>query len=551
MGAAGGAIGMVSVAGCGSDTDGGGSDDLPEDRRMGAVNHITTTESHWPARWQSTVFVDDRLNELGIPAEPEGLERGTQIERMGNQEFDIYTWDAPMSEGDPDNVLVNNFATGGRFVYHNWDHEEYNQTARAQREETDRSRRQELVYKCQRLIGEERPESQYLHHENVYAFNSDRIEEDSVVVDTNGLNNIWNWTQMEPRNDDGRTVVTNNLEATNLLNPFNERADSLTQNWRPIRYMHDFLIERDENLDLTAWGAEEFGWRDDTTAFIQVRDDLQFHDGEPLTVDDVLYTFNLILDTEPPGFSRVFDRIDSVEQTGPNEVQFNLPEVYVPLWALTIAETPIVPKHVWEAYLSETGNEETPWELNINDDRPLIGSGPFEYGTWNQGSRLQMPAFDDHPFATPNIDERIQRPLANRDAEMQAMINGDYTVMDYWVGDAQVLTETVNENDHLSSIEATGDGRQQTIVQCGEPPFDDVAMRQALNAVIMGSQDTIINEIYSGFGVEAYSPVSVAITFWHNPETPFFEDGVEAARTILEDAGYEWDSDGNIYYPEE
>ena len=58
-----------------------------------------------------------------------------------------------------------------------------------------------------------------------------------------------------------------------------------------------------------------------------------------------------------------------------------------------------------------------------------------------------------------------------------------------------------------------------------------------------------VREFLDGFGERAISPINTSMQFWHNPDTPVFE-GTATAVEILKDAGYVWDPDGNIYYPE-
>jgi peptide/nickel transport system substrate-binding protein len=315
--------------------------------------------------------------------------------------------------------------------------------------------------------------------------------------------------------------------------------------------MHDFLFRADPDQQMKPWAAKDFEWADDTTLNVTLKEGMTFHDGESVTADDVAYTFNLILDTEPPAYiNSVVDTTKSVEKTGDYSVTFNLTQTYAPYIAITLGLTPILPKHHWEQMLADTGNESEPWKASITNDNSIIGSGPFQWGNWDQGSRFEMPAFKDHSFAAPNIDKRIQRPLSTRDAELEAMKNGDYDLLDYWFGSPASLEEATKNTEHLSLVQNSDDCRQATWVNSKKPPFDDVAFRQAANALIHGAQPVIIEELNDGFGNRAASPINQTLKFWHNPDTPYFENGVDGAIEILNDAGYAWDGDGNLYYPE-
>lgn len=568
MGAAGAAIGSISVAGCAggeTTTEGGGGggggsqgsdarvieDDVSEERMMDDVIHLAYTEQYNPGRYQANRLLDGRLtDEMGIPTVTDPVEATVVASREEAGEYDLVTYRWSPNNGEPDSIIVPRFATDGSENWTGFSSEEYDEVAYAQRQETDREARQELVYEAQDIIGEQRPETQLLHNEYFYAFNSDRFEEDSVVVTDTGLRNIWNYTQIEPKNEEGQTIVTNNWDPSDQLNPLNANAIGPSRNWTPTRFMHDFLIRTGPDLEAQPWAATDWEFEDDTTVTFQLREDMTFHDGEPVTASDVAWTYQMMLDLEPPAYlNNVVQVVESVEQVDEYTVTINLQEPYVPFIKTTAGIVPILPEHYWTQLMEETGTTEQPWRITINDDNPVVGSGPFQWGTWDQGSRFEMPSFDDH-FMAPNIDMRIQRPLSTSDAEQQAMINGDYDLLDYWFGDTQQLAATVEENDFLSGVETLGTGRQSVWVNCQRPPFDNVPMRQAFNAVVRDTQSTVISEAFDGYGQEAYSFINPSLGFWHNEETTRFDGGIEEATTILADAGYVWDSDGNIYYPE-
>lgn len=558
MGATGAAIGSMSIAGCNENQAGGGTEadrpveeDLPEERMMGDVIHLAYTEQYNPGRYQANRIVDQRLTDnVGIPTVTDPAEATVVDSREREGDYDIVTYRWSANNGEPDSIIVPRFATDGSQNMTGFSSEEYDEVAYEQRQETDRDTRQELVHQAQDIIGEQRPENQFLFNEYYYAFNSDRFEEDSVVVTDTGLRNIWNYTQIEPKNEEGNTIVTNNWNPSDQLNPLNANAIGPSRNWTPTRFMHDFLIRTDENLEAQPWAATDWEWVDDTTVTFQLREGMTFHDGEDVTASDVAWTFNLMLEKEPPAYlNNVVEVVESVETDGDYTITFNLQQSYVPFIKVTAGIVPILPEHYWTQLMEDTGTTDRPWQITIDDDNPVIGSGPFQWGTWDQGSMFQMPSFDDH-FNAPNIDERIQQPLSTTDAEMEAMINGDYDLLDYWFGDTEQLAETVEENDFLSSVETLGSGRQSAWVNCQRPPFDHVPMRQAFNAVVTDAQETIINEAFDGYGQEAHSFINSSMSFWHNSETTYFEGGAEGAIEILADAGYVWDSDGNIHYPE-
>lgn len=559
LGVAGTALGVASLAGCsegdGPETEREVQTDLPQERQVeqGLVD-LVNTERYDPQRYQVSVFVTERIREsIGLDIREEPVEIGTQVDRFIAGDFQFVTFNWSTGDGDPDSVLYNRFHSEGSLNAQGFNHEGYDEVALKQRSETDTDARQQLVHECQRILGEQRPENCLMHDKFVKAFNSDRIEPDSVVVDPlqDGLGSVWNWVSMVPRNDEGRTLVTNNWDPTDQLNPFHANARGPSRNNLPTTLLHDFLVRvNPESAKPEPWAAESVEPVDDVTTVVTVRDDMVFHDGEPLTLDDVLWSYETVLETAPPAYESFVSPVDSIEQTGEWEITFHLTNPYVPFVVQTLNQVPILPRHYWEQILADAGAEDEPWTVTIDDDTPAIGSGPFQWGSWDQGERFTMPAFVDHPFASPNIDMRIQRPLDTREAELRALVQGDYDLLDYWLGDRANLQETADNEDHLSAVTHGNDGRMIELINCAKPPFDDPVLRQATNAVVMAAQPVIIEEIYNGYGEKAISPIPPSLEFWHNPDTPFFGPGEDVAVEILEEAGYVWDEEGNLYYPE-
>ena len=560
IGGAGTALGVAGVAGClGEDdpgTDVDAEEGLAEERMVRQeLEWVINTERYYPERFQTIRYLAEQVREdFGVDVHEEPVEITVHSERGQQGDFDLLTHNWTSGNGDPDSILVDRFHADGAENDSRFDHEEYNELAMAQRRELDDDERQELVFECQRILGEQRPEQQQIYNEDIKAYNADRIDPDSIVIDPlhNGFSSVWNWTSMEPLNEEGERLVTNNWDPSDQLNPFHHNARGPSRNNNPTSFLHDFLVRPDpETFDPEPWAAESIEYTDDTTCVVTLRDDMLFHDGEPVTVDDVIWSFEKVIETDAPAYSVFVEPIESVEATGDWEITFTLDEPHAPFDLGTLGEVPIMPQHYWEELIDETGYDDEPWEIVIDDDRPVVGSGPFQWGMWDQGERFEMPAFDDHPFAAPNIEMRVQRPLATRDAELEALVQGDYDILDFWFGDPIRLQERVEEEDHLVEVTHGDDGRQRTSQHVERPPFDDVAFRQALNALIRGNTQVIIEEIYSGFGEPAISPINPNLEFWHDPDTPAFGPGTDAAIEILEDAGYAWDPDGNLHHPED
>src|SRR5262249_26308772 len=136
-------------------------------------------------------------------------------------------------------------------------------------------------------------------------------------------------------------------------------------------YVLDSLIDRDPiSLDYiprlaTSWKVSTDGLVFDFT----LRDGVQFSNGDPFTVDDVVFTFALIRneELEAPQLRSYLDKLDKVEKTGPNSVRFTFKEAYFRVMD-TIGAQPIISKNFYGKYTPKQINESTGL---------LLGTGPY------------------------------------------------------------------------------------------------------------------------------------------------------------------------------
>jgi peptide/nickel transport system substrate-binding protein len=85
------------------------------------------------------------------------------------------------------------------------------------------------------------------------------------------------------------------------------------------------------------------------------------------------------------------------------------------------------------------------------------------------------------------------------------------------------------------------------------PPFNDPNVRRAIAHTL--DHQTVVEAVLGGYGEAGQGMIAPAVEYWHNPEwaewleTDYSFD-LNLARQILADAGYRWDEDGKLYYPE-
>ena len=125
--------------------------------------------------------------------------------------------------------------------------------------------------------------------------------------------------------------------------------------------------------------------------------------------------------------------------------------------------------------------------------------------------------------------------------------NGDLNFLSEYNGDPKVLDALSTENPDVSVVAAVDLGFRYVGLNDRLPPFDDPAFRRALSAAT--NRPLIAAAAYNGYAVPALSTISPVLTFWSAPGLKSENEGLEAAKKILEDAGYTIEG-GRLHYPE-
>lgn len=169
----------------------------------------------------------------------------------------------------------------------------------------------------------------------------------------------------------------------------------------------------------------------------------------------------------------------------------------------------------------------------------------FEY--WRRGEELSLKKFED--YHTPaDLDRVVQIPFANPDAVVGALETGTADIVSPELNPMQI--RQINNMSDVKLTKTFGVGFTFFGMNQRRLPWSDVAFRRALAHMLDVEMitDTVIEEYATPAG--AGRVIAPASKFWHNPDLPKYEYDPEKARQILKDAGYTWDEDGKLHYPD-
>lgn len=183
--------------------------------------------------------------------------------------------------------------------------------------------------------------------------------------------------------------------------------------WR-VSYLYDTLLWKDSTGALLPWLAGRYERSEDGLAYtFELRDDVRWHDGRPLTVDDVVFSFEY-LESHPVSPLQVAQPHDiaEVRPAGGSKVQVRLDKPFVTFAEQIAGAVPVFPRHVWSGVTDPTGTQ---------DLKMLVGSGPYRLESFSdeQGSYLYV-ANDAYFLGRPFVKRVEMRPVSDALTSLRA-----------------------------------------------------------------------------------------------------------------------------------
>ena len=301
--------------------------------------------------------------------------------------------------------------------------------------------------------------------------------------------------------------------------------------WGAGEHVHEPLIQSTltvTNPDLTIGYdlATDYSVSEDgLTWTVTIRDDVSFTDGEPLTAEDVAFTYNTV---KASSSVSDFTMLDYAEAADDRTVVFHMNRPFS-IWPYTMAVTGIVPKH---AYDSATYGASP------------SGSGRYILKQWDRGQQVILEANPDYYGGEP-LMKKVTILFMEEDAAFLAAQAGQvdlaYTSATY--SDQQIEGYSLasyatvdNRGFNLPAVPEQTDAQGRTV---GNDLTADVRVRQAINMGI--DRQEMIDHVLNGYGSPAYSVCDQMP--WYS-EASEVEHDPEGAAALLDEAGWKTGDDG-------
>jgi len=521
----------------------------------------SVTQAERPVEFEATRLVVENMRQLGLDVEHRALPFAQIIDevwfsREGENPFQMTYWRmvGRPERSDPDEFAFNLFHSstadeGFNFIGYN--NPEYDALAEAQRAELDLDERRELLFEAQRIIAEDVPNVFFAHPSTPMLVRTDVWDPNSVVEQAGiGIHNFWTWIGLEPVGDQ-TTIITSTTAFLDRINPLFIAGDAPS---RVTELVWDRLMRIGPDGLPEPWAAESVVWEDDTNVVLTMRSDMLWHDGTPVTIDDIAYSFEAILTGDDPGeapqYRPFVANVENVEIIDDTSVRVTLNDPLASFETSTLAKLNVIPKHIWEPLINDLlTQEDTNAEgLPFDMEGVMVGSGPYKMVAFDPNEFAILEANPDH-WSPPNADRWVMNVLPNTEATLGQIQSGEMNFLWEWPGDAEILAEIAEGDPNIEVFSTPSLGMQYFAFNTRFPPFDDVEFRRAIAHVV--PKQSILDNIYKGFAVPADSYVSAPIEFWHNPNLPTYDFSIDTARMILAEAGYTLDDDGRLLYPAE
>ncbi|MGM0421166.1 MAG: ABC transporter substrate-binding protein [Bacillota bacterium] len=291
--------------------------------------------------------------------------------------------------------------------------------------------------------------------------------------------------------------------------------------------------------------ALALGWeRDGLVYTFKLDERAKFHDGEPVTAEDVKFTFETFTHPDYDGVrASNFMEIDGAEEYRNGEadelrgvrviddhtIEIELRNLYAPFLVQTTTFG-IVPEHI-------LGEYEVSELRGVDFNQNPIGSGPFEFVEYRDDEFTRVKAFEDYREGRPYLDEIVVRYVDDQ-ALIMMLERGE---VDY----AEVPGENferAQEMDNVTLHKSIRDGFGYIGLNVeADTPVGEQAVRRAMAYGI--NRKGFHEVVMSGLAVNVNSPISQA-SWAYTDDLNHYEYDPDKAQEVLEEAGWEMNDDG-------
>lgn len=289
-----------------------------------------------------------------------------------------------------------------------------------------------------------------------------------------------------------------------------------------VDQIYEGLLEVNSDLQLQPALATDWTVSDDGLTYVfNLRRGVKFHNGREMTADDVVYSFDRIMnpDTGSPQASR-FSEVSAVDASGTYQVTFHLKKPFAPFLS-NLTHLYVVPKEVVQA--------------NGDLQKVAVGTGPFELETVVPDTYVLLKANPDYyRQGEPKLAELKFNVVPEASTRAAGLRTGTYQLLPT----VDAVTAQTLKNASSVTMLGTQDLAYSLLgLNVSRKPFDDPKVREAINYAV--NRPDIVQAVYLGNAAPG-GPLSPALKDWTLPvsQFPCYAPSVDKAKQLLSEAGY-------------
>jgi ABC-type transport system substrate-binding protein len=338
------------------------------------------------------------------------------------------------------------------------------------------------------------------------------------------LYNIWTVLNLQPSSGASKGTFTialpSDIQTTNWFNTINLRDEYF------LSLIYDSLLKYSPKMDLMPWLASNYTISPDGLTYsFNLRSNVTFHDGTPLTAQDVAFTYMWALQNKAPYVYPYINMIQSVDTPGNYAVVFHLSKPY-PGLIYEMATIPIVAKHIYQGQ-------------NVTFTNPTpIGSGPFMWHQRVPGSSIELVANPQYWMkGYPKLGQLNFIVVADESIRILDIEKGVADAELYATPPNLATQAVASYSSSLRVIQSPDLWSVWLMFNLRQAPVNNLALRQAIAYAINRTQ--IIQSVLNGYGYPQDGPLSPQ---WNPsmipPNLTTYQYNPTLARSILMQNGF-------------
>jgi peptide/nickel transport system substrate-binding protein len=313
----------------------------------------------------------------------------------------------------------------------------------------------------------------------------------------------------------------------------------LTSNTEIHKAIYSGLVTQDADMKVVPDLAISWRTIDDTHWEFKLRPGVVFHDGTPLTADDIVFTYDRArsVPNSPGSFLQYLKHVTKTVASDPLTVVVE-----------TDGPDPILLNELQNVWIVSRKNGEGATTADYNSRKAAIGTGPYRVVDWIMGDHITLARFDGYFGPKPDWEKVTYRAITNDAARTAALLSGDVDLIASVPGNDLA---NVRANNALSvstmqsnrcffwSVDVDRDVSPLVTDNDGKPmsknPLKDVRVRRAMSKAL--DRDALVSRVMLGQGVPASQFMPDGVPGTSARLKPEAYD-LEGAKKLLAEAGY-------------